>query len=92
MSYLVGQTLPSQYAAVMRFKTERFPRETKWNWPRAFVWEAWFHTLAPGAPFTAVKDLRQVRPGDVIAWCLGDWCDAGRLQAQNYDPHAYQPG
>ncbi|GMT98752.1 hypothetical protein KH5H1_28710 [Corallococcus caeni] len=86
VSYLVGKTLPTQYAAVLKFKTERFPGETKWNWPRAFIWEAWFHGLgtapAQGAGFTAVTDLRQVRPGDVISWCLGDWCDAGRLQTR----------
>ncbi|WP_223637656.1 hypothetical protein [Corallococcus sp. EGB] len=85
VSYLMGKALPSQYAAVMKFKAEQFPRETRRSWPRAFVWEAWFHALgespAPGAAFTQVTDLRRTRPGDVIAWCLGDWCDAGRLQA-----------
>lgn len=87
VSYLAGKALPSQYAAVMKFKTERFPKETKWNWPRAFVWEAWFHGMgtspASGAPFTAVTDLRQVRPGDVIAWCLGHWCQGGKGRAQD---------
>ena len=82
VSYLAAKALPSQYAAVMKFKTEEFPKEKKRPWPRAYVWQAWFQSLGtspdPGAPFTAVTDLRQVQPGDIIAWCLGHWCKGGK--------------
>lgn len=79
VSYVLSKSMPAAYQAVNEYK-ENNANSTisgdKIAWPRAFIYESLFSSLAttPQPSWTAVTNITQVQPGDIIAWCLGKFC------------------
>ena len=65
--------LPVQYEAVRAYQAQ-VPGEAAKPYPRANVYRQYFADLKPGAPFTPVRRLADVRPGDILSWCLPGHC------------------
>lgn len=65
--------LPLQYEAVHAYQSQ-VPGEASKPYPRANVYRQYFANLKPGAPFTPVRKLADVRPGDILSWCLPGHC------------------
>lgn len=65
--------LPIQYEAVHAYQSQ-VPGEAEKPYPRANVYRQYFANLKPGAPFIPVKKLADVRPGDILSWCLPGHC------------------
>lgn len=76
VSFVVDQIAPTQYDVVAALKEPGKP------WPRAHIYQRFFAgllgrpTVSPSKGWSAVPDLRKAWPGDVLAWCLNDYCTA----------------
>lgn len=54
-------------------------KEADYPWPRTHVYQQYFASLANGEKQSTVMngftDLEQLQAGDILSWCLGDWCE-----------------
>ncbi|MBF5043441.1 hypothetical protein FGE12_13670 [Aggregicoccus sp. 17bor-14] len=68
---------PRYYRAVLALKDAE-PQERHLPYPRAYLFWRYLSALPPGAPYARVARLADLRPGDLVAWCLGAWCEPAR--------------
>jgi hypothetical protein len=61
------------YKAIQAYQSS-MPTEKGAKYPRANVYQAYFASLSESQPFVRVPTLAEVRPGDILAWCLGSHC------------------
>ncbi len=47
-------------------------------WPLSFQYQSYFKSLHDGnetsGSWAGLQDISEVQAGDVLAWCVGDWC------------------
>lgn len=67
------QKLPPHYDAVRQYQPQ-VDGEAGRPYPRANVYRQYFANLTPGAPFQRIYKLADVKPGDILAWCLPGHC------------------
>lgn len=78
------QSMLARHRLLPKFNHDRLD-EASYAWPRAaVVWD--FLKSQPTEPATAkggfrrIADFRTLAPGDVVAWCLGGWCEPEDLE------------
>lgn len=91
VSHLLSSVSPLHQSVMARHRLSRkFNHgrldEASYAWPRAaVVWDflrsqpAEAGTVKGG--FRRITDFRRLAPGDIVAWCLGGWCDPQDLDA-----------
>ena len=91
VSYVLSSVSPLHQSVLARHRLARkFNHgrldEASYAWPRAAV--VWGFLKSQPTEVGAVKggfrriaDVRDLAPGDVVAWCLGGWCDPQGLEA-----------
>jgi hypothetical protein len=91
VSYVLSSVSPLHQSVLARHRLARkFNHgrldESSYAWPRAaVVWD--FLRSQPAAAgavkggFRRITDFRRLAPGDIVAWCLGGWCDPQDLEA-----------
>lgn len=67
------EKLAPHYAAVRQYQPQ-VEGEANHAYPRANVYRQYFANLPAGAPFQRIQRLADVRPGDILAWCLPGHC------------------
>ncbi|MBR7779897.1 hypothetical protein [Undibacterium rugosum] len=73
VSYVLSRTAPQSMNAIREFAQQLKDRQ---KWPQAYVYQQFFATLGNGTAqgWQGVRDLRELRAGDVVSWCLHQHC------------------
>jgi hypothetical protein len=77
VTYILQKTAPKALQNIETYK-QSLPQfhEEKNRWPRAYIYQSFFKSLAvnPQPYWENIPDLRQVQLGDIIAWCMEQFC------------------
>ncbi len=73
VSYVLSRTAPQSMSAIREFAQQSKDRH---KWPQAYVYQQFFAALGNGTAqgWQGVRDLRELRAGDVVSWCLNQHC------------------
>ena len=90
VSYVLSSVSPLHQSVLARHRlAPKFNHgrldEASYAWPRAAVVRDFLAAQPTGdrakGGFRRVTDFRTLAPGDIVAWCLGEWCDPKQLEA-----------
>ncbi|WP_163988988.1 hypothetical protein [Pyxidicoccus caerfyrddinensis] len=85
VSYNLEQLPDVRYIQAVQSFKGRDPQERDVPYPRAHVYWSYFSQLPADAPFQRIVRLADVRPGDIVVWCIGDWCEQPRPEHMRGD-------
>jgi hypothetical protein len=86
VSYILQKSAPKALQTIEAYKQSfaQFHGEEN-RWPRAYVYRSFFRSLVanPQPNWENIPDLRQVQLGDIIAWCMEQFCAETSLTEEN---------